>query len=193
MTILLGHQAVTNPATVISDAVSRGPYSHARVECYHAFNEAGANTNPAQFRLQTSVSDQGNDDWVTVVPFTVFNGTPADEVLATTVAAGATALPVAATAGFASGNLIYIRDATLANSEWAIVREIVTNTTIDTVDGVANAHAATTTTIFGSAEKFYTILDLRAVRRFRAIYLNEGGTAMNTHIKAVYDLFRVAA
>ena len=75
-------------------------------------------------------------------------------------------------------------DTVAADSEWALVQEIVTNTLIAFVSPLTNAHAATTTTLFGTAEHFVSQLNIKAARRLRVLYINEGATAANTHIKA---------
>lgn len=190
MNVLLAHQAVTHPDTIVGSAVDVGHHDEALIECYHGFNEAAANTNPGSFLIQTTVASEGDEDWVTKLPLTAVVATPADEAFSDTEPAGEQTIAVVSTTGFAAGNLVYIRDGTLADSEWAIVREIVASTSIILVDGLAREHAATTTTIFGSAEKFSVKLDLRGARRLRAVYLHEGATAADVHIKALAQLLR---
>ena len=189
MAVLLAHQAVENPATVVGSDVTVGRFDEVRVECYHAFNEAGANTNPQSFLVQTSVSTSGDEDWVTAVEFPTSTGTPSDEVVTVSGVGGATSLDVAATAGFVAGDQVYIRDTVATDSEWALVESFVSNDSIQFVDGLKNAHALTTTTIFGSAEKFPARMNVKAIQRVRCLYMNEALTAsMNTHIKAVIHL-----
>jgi hypothetical protein len=198
--VLLAHQAVTNPATVVGSAISvpsitvdpdtgqQHRVDEVRVEVYHAFNEsAAANTNGQAILIQTSMSTSGNLDWLTAVQHDPVEGlTPADEVVTTSSAAGLDLAEVAATAGFASEGLIYVRDTVLADSEWALVEEIVTNTLITFIDGLTNAHADTTTSLFASAEKFSSVVSLKGIERIRLVYMNEGATAANTHVKAEY-------
>lgn len=199
MTVLLAHQAVTHPATVVGSAISvpsitvdpdtlqQHRVDEVLVEVYHAFNEGAANTNGQAILIQTSMSESGNADWVTAVQHDPVEGlTPADEVVTVSSAAGLDLVEVAATAGFVSEDTVYIRDTVLADSEWALVEEIVTDTLITFVDGVTNAHADTTTSLFGSAEKFSSVVSLKGIERIRLVYMNEGATAANTHVKAEY-------
>ena len=199
MTVLLAHQALTHPVTAVAapisvpsitvdpDTLTQHRVDEVLVEVYHAFNEGAANTNGQAILIQTSISKSGNLDWVTAAQHDPVEGlTPADEVVTGATAAGAVLANVAATAGFVAGDLIYVRDTVAADSEWARVQEIVTNTLIAFVSPLTNAHAATTTSLFASAEKFSSVISLKGIKRFRLVYQNEGATAANTHIKAEY-------
>ena len=199
MTVLLAHQAVTNPATVVGSAISvpsitvdpdtgqQHRVDEVLVEVYHAFNEGAANTNGQAILIQTSISTSGNLDWITAAQHDPVEGlTPADEVCTATEPIGEKVIAVAATAGFASEAMIYIRDTVLADSEWAIVESIVSNTSVTVIDGLTTAHSLTTTSLFASAEKFSSVVSLKGIERIRLVYMNEGGTAANTHVKAEY-------
>lgn len=183
MAELLAHQAVTHPATVVGSDEDVTGYQFLRLDLFHAFNEAAANTNPASFIVETSQDASGNE-WFEALRFKVFDGTPASEVLTATEGAGETVIAVASTTGFVADDVVYLRDATLENSEWARVQEISLNTSITLVEGLEREHVATTTTIFGSAQRFTATIDVRGAERLRVVYLHEGATGANTHIKA---------
>lgn len=183
MTVLLAHQAVANPATVVGTAQDVARFDEAQVECFHGFNEAQINTNPQDFLIQTSLSASGNEDWVTVVTHTTATGTPAVEAFSALEPVGETSIAVVDEADSAAGDVIYLRDTVVTDSEWALVREVVVNTSIDIVDGLTRAHAATTTSIWTLAEKFIARMNIKAAVRLRVVYMNEGGTAADTHIK----------
>lgn len=202
MTVLLAHQAVANPNTVVgtavtvpnitvdADTLTQHRVDEIRVEVYHAFNEAAANTNPQSILIQTSLSTSGNADWVNVVEFTPSTGTAAVEVCTATEPVGATSIAMADASKFAAGDLVYIRDTVVTDSEWALVQEVDTTPAEFTilVDGLTTAHALTTTSMFTLAEKFAARISLKGVERFRCVYLNEGATAVNTHIQVEYVL-----
>lgn len=200
MTVLLAHQAVANPNTVVgaavtvpnitvdADTLTQHRVDEIRIEAYHAFNQATANDDPQSILIQTSLSISGNADWVTVVEFVPASGTPSNEVCTANEAQGDKAIDVAATAGFVAGDLIYLRDTVATDSEWAYVENVVLNTTVDLVDGLTTAHALTTTTIFGNAEKFVAKISVKGVERIRCVYQNEGGTAADTHVQVEYVL-----
>jgi hypothetical protein len=153
---------------------------------YAGFIQAAANTNPGSFIVQVSGASSGDEDWVDVATFTLSEtGTPADEGMTATEASGETVLAVTLTAGFAALDDIYILDASvLAASEWAKIEQIVTDTTIDITDGLTTGKDSADT-IFGSAERFSVYLDLTAVGRLRVIFMHEGGTGADMHVKAM--------
>ena len=189
MAVLLVHQAVSNPGTVIGPDHSVQRFDESRIKISHGFSVAAPNTNPATFFTQTSLMNEGDEDWVTSVPFAVATGTPADEVFTATEPAGGTVIAVAATAGFVAGDFVYIRDAVVADSEWAYIKSIVLDTSITLVDPLTRQHALTTTTMFGSAERIEFKLDVKSILRVRIIYSNEGAVAADTHIRAEITQF----
>jgi hypothetical protein len=94
-------------------------------------------------------------------------------------------LAVALTAGFVANDILYIQDTgTLADSEWARCREIVTDTTIDLVDGLTN-QKDNSDVIWNDADMFSCQLDLTSVGRIRVVFQAEGATSVNCHIKAM--------
>ena len=91
---------------------------------------------------------------------------------------------MAATAGFVANDILYIQDAgVVTDSEWGRCREIVTNTTIDLVDGLTNAKD-TSDVIWNDADIFLCSLDLTSVGRVRVLFQHEGSVGANCHIKA---------
>ena len=96
-----------------------------------------------------------------------------------------TVLAVASTTGFVAEDILYIQDAgTLADSEWARCEQIVTDTSIDIVDGLTTGKDSSDI-IFNDAEIFVAQLDLSAVGRLRVIFQHEGTTGANVHVKAI--------
>lgn len=183
---LLTHQAVTHPATVVGPSLDVSGFRSVRVELYHAFNEAAANTNPASFLIQASRRTSGNEDFLTIVPFTVTTVTPATVVFAETEPAAEKVVAVASTTNFTTnGALLYVRDTVLANSEWVFQDKFVTNTNIQLIDGLARQHAATTTAFFNQAERFVAQLDVAGIERIRAVYHHQGTAGADTHIRGI--------
>jgi len=155
---------------------------------HHAFREEGANTNPQSFFVQTNLAATGSDEsWATVAQFTATDTTTFEELLDNTEAAGVTELAVTLTAGFAAGDYIYIRDASVvADGEWQQIQEIATDSTIDIMSPGLETGKDSSDTIYSDAETFTMTLDLSGVARWRVIYMNEGGTAMTTAIWVRY-------
>jgi hypothetical protein len=181
----LAHQAVTHPATVVGSALDVSTKLALTLALFHASVEAMANTNPGKFLVQVSGATSGNEDWVTVAEFDATISTADTEAMTASEPQGETALAVAATAGFASEDKLYIQDSSVvADGEWGLCREIVTNTTIDLVDGLTNAKD-NADVIWNDADIWTCQLDLTAVGRVRVVFQSEGATSVNCHIKAM--------
>ena len=187
-TTILAHQAVTHPDTVKGSAQDVSTSLGATIVCFGGLVEAAANTNPGSFLIQASASASGDQDWVTIGEIAMNDGTPDDEVLTAIEPAAETVLAVAATAGFVAGDLVYLQDIdTLANSEWGRLQEIVTNTSLDLIDGLTNekSTAGSGCKAFNDATVQSQYVDLTAVTRLRVVFQHEGATGANVHVKAM--------
>ena len=182
----IAHAECTHPYTTVGSAIGvTGGELWALIHMHHAFIEAGANTNPASFFVQTNLAATGNDEsWTTVAQFTVTDATVVEEDMTATEAAGETVLTVVSTTGFAAGDYIYIEDnTTVANSEWQQVQQLDSvGTDITIMSPGLETGKDSADRIWSDAETFTMTLDLSGVARWRVIYMNEGGTAMDTAI-----------
>jgi len=182
---ILAHQEVTHPATVVGSAQDVSTKLAATILLFHSSVEAAANTNPGKFLVQISGSASGNEDWQTVIEFDAKISTADTEAMTATEPIGETALTVASTTGFVANDILYIQDAgTVANSEWGRCREIVTDTTIDLVDGLTNEKDSSDF-IWNDADIFTCSLDLTAITRLRVVFQHEGAAGANCHIKGL--------
>lgn len=184
-TIILSHQLVTHPGTAVGTAQDVSTKLSARIYLFHGFVEAVANTNPGTFFVQTSASATGDENWVTEAQLTTNTGTPAIETMTATEPIGEIVMAVASTTGFAARDLLYIRDTgTLANSEWAFCRRIVTNTSIDLISGLTRAKD-NADIIYNLSARFVVNLDLGSVGRLRVFFQHQGAAGADGHVKAL--------
>ena len=182
---ILAHSLVTHPASVIGDAQAVTTKLSATITLFHASIEATANTNPGRFFVQISPSSSGDEDWATVAEFTATTTAAVTEAFTATEPAAETVLAVASTAGFAALDGLYVVDAgTLADSEWGKCKEIVTNTSIDLVDGLTTGKDSSDA-VWNQAEVFVCQLDLTSVGRLRVIFLHEGAAGADCHVKGM--------
>lgn len=183
---ILAHQAVTHPATIVGSVQDVTTKLAATIMLFHASVQATANTNPGKFLIQVSGAASGNEDWGTIAEFDATISTANNEGINATEPVGETALAVdAATAGFVANDILYIQDVgTVADGEWGRCREIVTDTTIDLVDGLTN-QKANTDIIWNDADIFICQIDLTAVGRVRIIFQHEGTTGADCHVKGI--------
>lgn len=99
--------------------------------------------------------------------------------------AAETVMAVASTTGFAIGDLLYIQDTgTLADSEWAVERSQVTNTSITLVDGLTT-QKDNADVIWNDSSLWVIDVDLSACESFRVVWSHEGATGANGHVKVV--------
>jgi hypothetical protein len=184
-TVILAHQAVTHPDTVVGSAQDVSTALAATIVIFHALVEATANTNAGSFHVQISGSSSGNEDWATIAQFTANTGTADTEAMTATEPAGETVLAVVSTTGFVAGDLLYVQDAgTLADSEWGRCQEIVTDTSINLIDGLTTGKDSADT-IWNDANVFTAELGLTAVGRVRVLFQHEGAVGANVHVKAL--------
>lgn len=183
--VALAHQAVTHPATVVGSALDVSTKLGMTIDLSHASVEAVANTNPGKFLVQKSAAASGNEDWQTIMEFDATVSTADTEAMTATEPVGETALAVAATAGFVAMDKLYIQDAgVVGDGEWGLCREVVTDTTIDLVDGLTNAKDASDV-IWNDADTWTFYLELTGVGRVRVLFMHEGAAGANCHIKAL--------
>jgi hypothetical protein len=184
-TTILTHQAVTHPDTVKGTAQDVSTKLAVTIYMFHASVEATANTNPGSFLVQESASSSGNEDWATIATYTAGSTTASTEAMTATEPVGETVLAVASTTGFVAGDNLYIQDTgTLADSEWGKCQEIVTNTSINLIDGLTNEKDSSDV-IWNDAEIFVFDRVLTAVGRIRVVFQHEGSTGANAHVKAI--------
>lgn len=183
--VVLSHQAVTHPATVVGSSQNVASKLSCTLVLYHAMVEAAANTNPGTFLVQVSPSASGTEDWATIDSYTTMATTPDTEAMTATEPIGETVMACASTTGFAVHDILYIQDTgTLADSEWARLKTFVTDTSISLVDGLTTQKDSSDV-IWNDAQIFVTQLDLSSISRLRVVYYHEGAAGANTHIKAL--------
>jgi hypothetical protein len=182
--VVLAHQPVTHPATVVGTAQDVSTKFAATILLFHSSIEATANTNPGKFLVQVSGSATGNEDWATVYEFDATISTADTQAMTATEPVGEKVLAVTDTTGFAAYDNLYVQHSTLANSEWGTCQEIVTSTSIDLVDGLTNEQTSSSV-IWNDADIWTVQLDLTAVTRIRVNFQCEGAVGCNCHIKAL--------
>jgi hypothetical protein len=182
---MLAHQAITHPATAKGAEIDVSVIDSLDVACYHASVEATVNTNPGTFLIQGSPVAADDEDWATLFEFTASDGTADTEAMTATEPIGETVLVVVSTTGFAAGDGLYVQDAgVMADSEWAKCKKIVTNTSIDLIDGLTTGKDASDF-IWNDAEVFSKLVDCRGKMRLRIVFQHEGAVGANVHVKAL--------
>jgi hypothetical protein len=147
---LLALQSVAASSVVVGAAVDVSTALGGLVYVRFGRRAATAAGAGANIRIEASSAGSGDNTWH---PFAVFTSAFAAceaEAVSGTVAAGATAITVAATANLTAGDVIFIDNATIGSSEWARIKTVTLNTSVTVEDALVNA--ATGCTIYDAAE-----------------------------------------
>src|SRR6185369_14575647 len=120
-----------------------------------------------KFRLEASSKSSGDGHWYPLYEWTTANGLTAasDEAVNGTCNAGQAVIGMASTTGFTAGDLICIKNGTLANSEFQRVVSISSNVSSTCEDNLTNAQ--TGATVYDLAEWWAIPLDLSAIGRIQ--------------------------
>lgn len=185
---VLSHQAAVHPLTIVGSAIDVSTKRAAVIFLFHGYVEATADTNPGKFLIQIR-PDNGSgsvlEHWVTVAEFTARGTTPDTEAMTATEPAGETVLACASTTGFVVEDELYIQDTgTLADSEWAKLVTVTTNTSLTLMDGLTTQKDSADV-IWNDASKWAVPLNLEGVESFRVVWMHVGATGANGHVKAL--------
>lgn len=176
--------AVTHPGNVKGVELNVDGKLSATLHMFAARTEATANTNAGTFYVQTNAKKTGDDDWATRFQFTMNNGTvPAGVALTATEPAAETSIAMASTTGFVAGALAYLKDSTLANSEFRYLKSVVASTSLELFDGITE-QKDTSDTAWAEAEVFSVTLSLTSEVRLRVLFVHEGTTGADCDVKA---------
>lgn len=164
---LLTLQSIAASSVVVGSAVDvsdkMGGLVYARIGRRSA-TAAGAVCN---IRLEASFKTSGDNSWF---PFCILSGDFAAceaEAVTGTVAAGATAVTCASTTNLAAGDVVFIDNTTIANSEWIRIKSIVAATSVSPEEALVNA--ATGATMYDSATIFNAVAIPDGAIRIRAV------------------------
>lgn len=125
---------------------------------------AGAGVN---IRIEASHKGSGDNSWYPLATFTSAFAACEGEAVSGTVGSGTKVITVASTTSLTAGDIIFISNGTAANSEWARVKSIVSNTSITIEDDLVNAQ--TGSTLYDSAEIYAPVMIPKNVYRIRAV------------------------
>lgn len=185
---LASHQSLTHPGIFVGTAVNVATALSGQVFIYHANVETTAHAEPVRYNVQVSYSASGNEDWVTAIPFRTSVTASDTEALTATEPIGETSLAVTLTAGFTGGTYVYIQDAgTLADSEWAYLEDIVTDTSLELADGLTTGKDSSDVA-WDEARAFTGWLDLAGVQRVRLYVWHNAATGSNIHFRGVINV-----
>lgn len=180
-TSLLSLQSVASNSVVISSAQDVSTKLAATVFIQFGRRATTALTTGANFRIEASAKSSGDGFWFPLATFTTATAASESEAVSGTVSSGTNVITVASTTNLTAGDIIYVDNGTIANSEWGRVKSIVASTSITIEDNLVNAQ--TSSTIYDQAEMYVAQLDLTAIGRIRLV-ADCSGTGQATAVQA---------
>src|SRR3990167_6629810 len=166
-TALLAIQSLAASSVVISSAFDVSGKLGGLIQVRFGRRAATAAGAGANIRLESSSAASGDNTWFPFATFTTAFAAVADEAVSGTVSAGTNVITVASTTGLAAGDIIFIDNTTIANSEWGRIKSIVANTSVTIEDNLVNAQ--TGSTIYDSAEIYASVSIPEGAVRIRAV------------------------
>jgi hypothetical protein len=166
-TSLLSLQSVASNSVVISSAQDVSTKLAATVFIHFGRRAATALTEGMEFRVEASSKASGDGHWYPLAVFKTQVTAAESEAVSGTVNSGTNVITVASTTNLAVGDIIFIDNGTIGNSEWGRIKAVSTNTSVTTEDNLVNAQ--TGAMIYDQAEMFVAQLDLTAVSRIRLV------------------------
>ena len=106
-----------------------------------AVTAAGAGVN---IRLEASHATSGDNSWFPFAQYVSAFAACEGEAVNGTCAAGQNVVPVASTTNLVVGDLIYIDNTTIGNSEWGRIKSISANVSVTLEDNLVNAQTGST-------------------------------------------------
>jgi hypothetical protein len=166
-TAVLSLQSLASNSVVISSVVDVTTKFAATVFLHFGRRATTALTEGIEFRVEASSKSSANGHWYPIVSFKTATAAAESEAVSGTVSAGTNVVTVASTTNLVAGDLIYIDNGTIGNSEWGRIKSISTNTSVTIEDNLVNAQ--TGATIYDQAEMYVAQLDLSAIGRLRIV------------------------
>lgn len=166
-TSLLSLQSVASNTVVISSAQDVSTKLAATVFIHFGRRATSALTQGMEFRVEASSKSSGDGHWYPLARVRSQITAAESEAVSGTVSSGTNVITVASTTNLTVGDLIFIDNGTIGNSEWGRIKSVSTNTSVTIEDNLLNAQ--TGATIYDQAEMWAIQLDLSAVGRLRLV------------------------
>jgi len=166
-TSVISLQSVAASSVLISSAVSIASKLAATLFIHFGRRSATAAGAGVNIRIEGSSKSSGDGHWYPLAVLTTQFAACESEAVSGTVLSAQNVITVASTTNLSAGDIIYIDNGTIANSEWHRIKSIVTNTSVTVEDNLVNAQ--TGATVYDSAEMYAIQLDLSALSRLRIV------------------------
>jgi hypothetical protein len=183
---LLSLQSVASNTVVLGSAIDVSAKLGAFIYLHFGRRAATALTNNGFFRVEGSPKTSGDGHWFPLATYSTATAACEAEAVSGTVNSGTNVITVASTTNLTAGDLIFVDNGTIGNSEWGRIKSISTNVSVTIEDNLVNAQ--TGATLYDAAEIPPPLpVDLSGVARMRVVFDGSGtGQAVAIEVEAVY-------
>lgn len=186
-TSVLSLQSVASGAVLISSAQDVSTKIAASLFIHFGRRATTALTVGCSIRIEASSKSSGDGHWYPLFVYVTDIATAETEAATGTNNAGQNVITVASTSNLAAGDIVYIDNSTIGNSEWHRIKSIVTNTSVTFEDNLANAQNSGAATLYDQGQIFRVVdINCRAIGRLRVVVDNTGtGQAIAVEVHMV--------
>lgn len=166
-TSVISLQSVSASSVLISSAVDLASKLGATIFIHFGRRSATAAGAGVNIRIEASSKSSGDGHWYPIAIFTTNFAACEAEAVNGTVNSGTNVITVASTTNLTAGDIIYIDNGTIGNSEFHRIKSISINVSVTTEDNLVNAQ--TGSTIYDTAEMFIAQIDASSIKRIRIV------------------------
>ncbi len=150
-------------------------------------------TLPVTVRIEGSPSASGDDDWQVIASLQSGTAAAESEALTATEPVGEVTLAMASTTNLAAADPIYIKNLTVANSEFRRICNVAAGVSITIEDGLRCQQDAANSVVFDQADIFPALtISTEGYKRLR-VYVDGCQAGQNFAVDAKYILFESVA
>lgn len=172
-TSVLSLQTVSSGNVLISSVIDVSSVIAAAMFIHFGRTATTALTVGAQFRIEGSSKSSGDGHWYPLFIYTTDIATSESEAVTGTVNSGQAVITCASTTNLTAGDIIFIKNSTIGNSEWGRIASVSTNTSVTIEDNLVNAQ--TGSTMYDQGQIFRVVdINCRALGRLRLVVDNTG-------------------
>lgn len=166
-TSLIALQSLGSNSVVASGAQDVSTKFAVTVFIHFGRRAATALTEGVELRVEASSKSANDGHWYALTGFKTKIAAVTSQAVNGTCNAGQNVVAMASTTGMTVGDIVYIDNGTIANSEWGRIKVVTSNTSITLEDNLQNAQ--TGSTVFPSGEMLAAQIDTLAIGRIRVV------------------------
>ncbi len=164
---MLSLQTNATGVVVVGSAVAVATQLAASIFIHFGRQSNTALTAGCFFRIEVSSKTSGNQYWIPIAQFTSLIAAVTSQAVNGTCNSGQKVVSMASTTGMTVGDIVFISNGTLANSEWGRIVSISANVSITLEENLANTQ--TGSTVYPSGEMYLANVDLTPHVQIRVV------------------------